>query len=134
MTNFNNKAKTKWILVVVVKCRHRENGLLSVNQMISPFLRLKSPVNHLRPAVVDQIWKIRAIYHWFDSILAWKRRWSIIYLHGKESELKTMRSMAICSLKSICKKKKSLHPETVPRRRPKFRQSLGEEGSSTLTT
>ena len=28
---FNKKAKTKWILVVVVKCRHRENGLLNVN-------------------------------------------------------------------------------------------------------
>ena len=28
MTNLNKKAKTKWILVVVGKCRHRENGLL----------------------------------------------------------------------------------------------------------
>ena len=27
LTNLNNKAKTKWTLVVVVKHRHRENGL-----------------------------------------------------------------------------------------------------------
>ena len=26
LTNLNNKTKTKWILVVVVKCCHRENG------------------------------------------------------------------------------------------------------------
>ena len=42
---------------------------LSVNQMISPFLRLKSPVNHLRPAVVDQIWKIRGS---IDLIVSWR--------------------------------------------------------------
>ena len=30
MTNLNNKAKPKWILVVVVKCRHRPIVLLSI--------------------------------------------------------------------------------------------------------
>ena len=34
MTNLNKKAKTKWILVVVVKCRHRENGLFHFSLLI----------------------------------------------------------------------------------------------------
>ena len=33
LTNINKKGKTKWILVVVVKCRHRENGL---HQFLEP--------------------------------------------------------------------------------------------------
>ena len=33
LTYWNGKAKTKWILVVVVKYRHRENGL---NQFLEP--------------------------------------------------------------------------------------------------
>ena len=34
LTNLNKKAKTKRILVVVVKCRHRENGLLMRTNVI----------------------------------------------------------------------------------------------------
>ena len=30
-SNLNKKAQTKWILVVVVNCRHRENGLFLIN-------------------------------------------------------------------------------------------------------
>ena len=29
---FKQESKTKWILVVAVKCRHRENGLLACEQ------------------------------------------------------------------------------------------------------
>ena len=33
---------------------------------------------------VDQIWKMRAIYHRFDGILTWKRVWSVLYWFGNE--------------------------------------------------
>ena len=38
LTNLSKKAKKKkkWILVVVVKCRHRENGLLPLKSCLDP--------------------------------------------------------------------------------------------------
>ena len=38
LPNLNNKARTKWILVVVVKCCHRENGLLAGKKIIAKTL------------------------------------------------------------------------------------------------
>ena len=37
------------------------------------------------PTGVDQIWKMRAIYHRFDGLLTWKRDWSMVYLPGNEA-------------------------------------------------
>ena len=31
LANLNKKAETTWILVVLVKCRHRENGLFQLD-------------------------------------------------------------------------------------------------------
>ena len=45
---------------------------------------LKSPSNSSLPARIDQIWKLRAIYHQFDGIFAWRWGWSLVYLSGNE--------------------------------------------------
>ena len=38
LLNLNNKTRMKWILVVVVKCRHHENGLLARKKIIAKTL------------------------------------------------------------------------------------------------
>ena len=54
LTNLNKKAKTKWILVVVVKHRHHENGLLDNSKHRSRVISRLSEVGRsmLRHAIL----------------------------------------------------------------------------------